>query len=479
MTNARFIELTQDFTDDLLFNVIVDSDSYKTSHKRQYPPGTQYVFSYLESRGGKFDDQVMFGLQYFLKRYLKGVVITEEMIVLAKEMINAHMGSPDAFNEEGWRYILQEHGGRLPIRICAIAEGTRVRAHNALVTVVNTDPKCFWLVNYLETALMRVWYPISVATLSRNIRTMIEGYLEQSGTPEKIDFMLQDFGSRGVSSQESAAVGGAAHLVNFKGSDTMVAIPFLYRYYGANGMPSFSVPASEHSTITSWGRMRESAAYRNMLTQYPNGIVSIVSDSYDIFNACENIYGVELRESILNRDGVLVIRPDSGEIIPTILRILDILGRRFGYTVNSKGYRVLPPQVRVLQGDGMNFDTIRELCEALLAAGWSIDNIACFGMGGKLLQGVDRDTLKFAFKCCAIDINGVWYEVYKDPITDPGKISKRGVVYVLRNADGELETFTQEQLVPVEGDQLLPVLENGNMLCEYTLDEIRTRANSK
>jgi nicotinamide phosphoribosyltransferase len=214
-----------------------------------------------------------------------------------------------------------------------------------------------------------------------------------------------------------------------------------------------------------------------MLTQYPKGIVSIVSDSYDIFNACENIYGVELRELILQRDGVTVIRPDSGDIIPTVLRILDILGQQFGTTVNSKGYRVLPPQVRVLQGDGMNFNTIRELCEALLAAGWSIDNIACFGMGGKLLQGVDRDTLKFAFKCCAIDIDGVWHEVYKDPVTDPGKTSKRGIVYVLRNADGQLQTFTKSDLTPVAGDQLIPVFENGVVLCEYNLDEIRERAN--
>jgi nicotinamide phosphoribosyltransferase len=388
------------------------------------------------------------------------------------------MGS-EVFNEEGWRYIVRQHGGRLPVRICAIAEGTRVRAHNALVTVVNTDPKCFWLVNYLETALMRVWYPITVATLSRNIRSLIEQYLELTGTPSLIDFMLQDFGSRGVSSQESAAVGGAAHLVNFKGSDTMVAIPFLYRYYGANSMPSFSVPASEHSNITSWGRVRETDAYRNLLNQYPTGIVSIVSDSYDIFNACNTIFGKELHNLIMKRDGVTVIRPDSGDIIPTVLRILKILGRRFGYTINSKGYRVLPPQVRVLQGDGMNIGTIEALCLALMEAGWSIDNIACFGMGGKLLQGVDRDTLKFAFKCCAIDIDGEWHEVYKDPITDPGKTSKKGIVYVLRNAAGQLETFTQPTPTPVAGDQLIPVFENGNVLREYNLDEIRERANCR
>lgn len=468
-------QVGQMLIDELMIGVIIDSDSYKISHAKQYPPGTTRVFSYLESRGGQFDDQVMFGLQYILKHYFKGVVVTHQQIDMAKAIVTSHMGSADNFNEEGWRYIVDHHGGRLPLRICAIAEGTRITPHNALVTVVNTDPNCYWLVNYMETALLRVWYPITVATLSRNIRSIIEQYLELSGTPDRIDFMLQDFGSRGSTSQESASIGGAAHLVNFKGSDTMVAIPFLMKYYGATTMPAFSVPAAEHSVITSWGKVKESESYRNLLKQYPTGIVSIVSDSYDIFNACENIYGEELRELIMQRDGVLVIRPDSGDIIPTVLRILEILGRRFGTTINSKGFRVLPPQVRVLQGDGMNINTIRSLCKALIDNGWSLDNIACFGMGGKLLQGVDRDTLKFAFKCCAININGEWSPVYKDPVTDPGKTSKKGIVYVLKNGN-RYETFTKLTLDPVEGDQLIPVFENGDILTEYHLDQIRASA---
>ena len=468
-------EVGQMLIDELLIGVIIDSDSYKTSHDRQLPPGATRVFSYLESRGGQFDDQVMFGLQYIIKRYLTGVVVTHQQIDMAKAIIESHMGSPEAFNEAGWRYIVDHCGGRLPLRISAIPEGTRISAHNALVTVVNTDPNCYWLVNYMETALMRVWYPITVATLSRNIRTGLERYLELTGSPELIDFMLQDFGSRGSTSSESASIGGAAHLVNFKGSDTMVAIPFLMKYYGATTMPAFSVPASEHSTITSWGRLRETEAYRNLLTLYPTGVVSIVSDSYDIFNACDVIYGQMLHDVIMQRDGVLVIRPDSGDIIPTMLRILEILGRRFGTTVNSKGYRVLPPQVRVLQGDGMNYNTIQLLCRALMDAGWSLDNIACFGMGGKLLQGVDRDTLKFAFKCCAIEVDGVWMPVYKDPITDPGKTSKQGIVYVLLNGN-RYETYTKLTLDPVAEDQLIPVFENGDILKKYTLDQIRANA---
>jgi len=464
-------QIGQMLIDELLIGVIIDSDSYKTAHNKMLPPGTTRVFSYLESRGGQFDDQVMFGLQYILKNYLSGVVVTHQQIDVAKLIINEHMGSDDGFNEAGWRHIVDHCGGRLPLRICSIAEGTRISPHNALVTVINTDPKCDWLVNYMETALMRVWYPITVATLSRNIRNIIENYLDLTGTPQLIDHMLQDFGSRGSTSRESAAIGAAAHSVNFRGSDTMVAIPFLIKWYHAKTMPLRSVPASEHSTITSWGRNRESAAYRNLLTKYPQGIVSIVSDSYDIFHACDKIFGEELHDLIMQRDGVTVIRPDSGDIIPTVLRILEILGRKFGTTVNSKGYHVLPPQVRVLQGDGMNINTIQALCSALVDAGWSLDNIACFGMGGKLLQGVDRDTLKFAFKCCAVEIDGKWHPVYKDPVTDPGKTSKKGIVYVLKTAQG-YQTHTKLTLDPVVGDQLIPAFENGEMLTEYTLDQI-------
>jgi nicotinamide phosphoribosyltransferase len=464
--------------DDFLFNTIMDSDSYKTSHWNLYPPDTEYVYSYLESRGGAFDQQIMFGLQYILKRYLAGVVVTDEHIDMARDIVNEHMGgNPLLFNEAGWRYIVREHGGRLPLEIRAIPEGTQVSPHTALVTVVNTDPKCFWLVNYMETMLMRVWYPITVASLSHNIRNVIKGYLDKTGTPEKIDFMLQDFGSRGSTSRESAALGAAAHLVSFQGSDTMVALMLLYKYYGAKKMPAYSVPAGEHSTYTSWGREGEADSYRNMLEKYPTGIVSIVSDSYDIFNACGEIYGGELRDLIVNRDGVLVIRPDSGDIIPTVLRILEILGNRFGTTVNSKGYRVLPDYVRVLQGDGMNVESLSGLCYALMSSGWSIDNIACFGMGGKLLQGVDRDTLKFAFKCSAIRRGGVWHPVYKDPVTDPGKTSKQGILSVHREDDA-LVTHTRLNLEPVPGDVLERVFVNGDLVNEYSLEEIRWRANS-
>jgi nicotinamide phosphoribosyltransferase len=481
------LQQLENLPDDLLFNVILDSDSYKTSHWMQYPPGTEYVYSYLESRGGQFDKTVMFGLQYIIKKYLTGPVVTHEMIDVAKLMIVEHMGGdPRNFNEEGWRYIVDHHGGHLPLLIKAIPEGTRIGTHNALVTVVNTDPKCYWLVNYVETMLMRLWYPITVASLSAEIKDIIREYLELSGDPEtlegKLVFMLQDFGSRGSTSRESAAIGAAAHMVNFRGTDTMVGLSLALKYYRPDSMPGFSVPAAEHSTITSWGRDREAQAYANMLQSYPTGIVSIVSDSYDIFNACSEIFGRELKAEVASRNGTVVVRPDSGEIIPTILKLLEILGDRFGYETNRKGYKVLPQFVRLLQGDGMNIHTIRALCRAITDAGWSIDNMACFGMGGKLLQGVDRDTLKFAFKCSAIRINGVWYDVYKDPVGDKGKGSKRGVHKVVFQNGNDKKFHTVSSLIDPFinhfGDHLVTVFLDGVLTNEYSLTYIRERVGT-
>lgn len=471
LDQLQFIE------DNLLFSIIMDSDSYKTSHWMQYPPGTEYVSSYLESRGGMFDETIVFGGMYLIKKNLLGRVVTHEMIDVAKAIIVPHMGgNPDLFNEAGWRYIVDQHDGHVPLEISMIPEGTRIKTHNAIMQVVNTDPKCYWLVNYMETMLMRMWYPTTVATLSHELKNIILPYLEGTGTPENIDFMVQDFGSRGSTSKESAAIGASAHAVNFKGSDTMVALPLLIKYYKALEMPFFSVPAAEHSTITSWGMAFELDAIRNLLTKYPSGIVSVVSDSFDIFNACKEIFGTQLKDLVSSRDGVVVIRPDSGDIISTILKCLDILSDRFGYEVNSKGYKVLPKFVRLLQGDGMNIHTVRSLFRALKDAGWSADNLACVGMGGKLLQSVDRDTLKFAFKCSAICVNGEWHDVWKDPVTDPGKASKRGRLAVTyyggRNGFRTVTKHDKRHF----GDRLEVVFRDGKLIKEYTFAEIR--ANS-
>lgn len=457
-------------------NIILLTDSYKVSHYKQYPPNTEHVYSYFESRGGKFKKTVFFGLQYFLKKYLSGKVVTIEKIEAAKKVFKNHFGDESLFNEAGWRYILEEHGGYLPIMIKAVPEGTVVDVHNVLMTVENTDPKVPWLTNYLETILSQIWYPTTVATESYNIRKLIDFYAEETGDLGLVGFKLHDFGFRGVSSVESAMIGGLAHLLNFMGTDTLASIICAYEYYNAKDCPGFSIPAAEHSTITSWGRENEIEAYRNMLAQYPTGLVAVVSDSYDIYNACENIWGKQLKNMVEKRDGCLVIRPDSGNPTEVILKILNILGDKFGYTVNDKTYKVLNSKVRVIQGDGVDYEAINDILLNMKVGKWSTDNIA-FGMGGALLQKLNRDTQKFAFKCSAIKKNGVWNDVYKEPITDSVKNSKRGRLALVKT-DKKYNTYTLQEFENLKGiNDLRVVFFDGNIISETSFEDCRANVN--
>lgn len=464
-------------------NLALLSDSYKHSHHRQYPPGTETVYSYFESRGGAFPETVFFGLQYILKEYLTGEFRIHAMdIAEARELCAAHFGRDDLFNVDGWRHLVHDHYGRIPLRIRAVPEGTVVPTHNVLMTVENTCPRCFWVTNFFETLLVQTWYPITVATQSREIKRVILQYLQKTGDPSGLPFKLHDFGFRGVSSVESAGIGGAAHLVNFLGTDTLRGIEILRKYYGgcdASKMAGFSIPASEHSTITSWGQAREVDAFRNMLEQYPTGLVACVSDSWDIRKACSDIWGKDLHSRVVERDGVLVVRPDSGHPVSTVvLDVLERLGAAFGFTWNEKGYKVLNPHVRVIQGDGVNKDSIQDVLQTLAGRGWSTDNVA-FGMGGALLQKLDRDTQRMAFKCSYV--NGKWghgfweRDVYKDPVTDPGKMSKRGRLALVRDGGGVLHTQRADLTKPEE-DVLRTVFEDGELLVTDTLTAIRERA---
>ena len=388
-------------------NILLNTDSYKVSMFKQYPAGTTGVYSYIESRGGQYDETLMFGLQAFIKEYLLEP-ITQADIDIADEILTAH-GEP--FNRSGWEYILSKHGGFLPVVIKAVPEGTVVPVKNVLATIENTDPECFWLTTYLETALLRaVWYPTTVATQSWTIKQVIKDYLERTGDPTLIDFKLHDFGARGVSSMESAGIGGAAHLVNFMGTDTITGLLYAREYYNA-GIAGFSIPAAEHSTVTSWGRENEVEAYRNMLKQFgrEGSILAVVSDSYDIFNAASKLWGEELKEEVIASGATVVIRPDSGDPDIVCRKLVQILGEKFGYTTNDKGYKVLN-NVRLIQGDGVNEHSIRMILGGFQAYGWSADNIA-FGMGGALLQIVNRDTQKFAMKCSSARVNGKWIEL--------------------------------------------------------------------
>ena len=460
-------------------NILLNTDSYKVSMFKQYPAGTTGVYSYIESRGGRYDSTVFFGLQAFIKEYLLEP-ITQADIDIADEILTAH-GEP--FNRQGWEYILRTHGGFLPVVIKAVPEGTIVPVKNVLATIENTDPECYWLTTYLETALLRaVWYPTTVATQSKAIKNVIAEYLEKTGDISGINFKLHDFGARGVSSWESAGLGGAAHLVNFMGTDTVSGLLIAREYYGA-GIAGFSIPAAEHSTITSWGRDNEVEAYRNMLKQFgkPASIFAVVSDSYDVFNAAEKLWGEELKDEIVASGSTLVIRPDSGDPDVICRKLVTILGQKFGYTTNAKGYKVLN-NVRLIQGDGVNERTIRMILGSFQAYGWSADNIA-FGMGGALLQIVDRDTQRFAMKCSSAQINGVWVDVQKDPITDSGKKSKAGRVTLWTNSGGEYAsgvtapTGWSDKGIGGWTEALVEVFRDGKLVQEIDFETVRANSN--
>lgn len=454
---------------ELTNNIILNTDSYKVSMFKQYPENTEGVYSYIESRGGLFDKVVFFGLQAFIKQYLLKP-ITQEEIDTAAEIMALH-GEP--FNREGWEYILKQYGGYLPVEIKAVPEGTVVPVKNVLVTIENIDPKCYWLTTHLETSLLRaIWYPTTVATVSKSIKNIILEYLEETGDPSLINFKLHDFGARGVSSMESAGLGGMAHLVNFMGTDTITGMLYAREYYNA-GVAGFSIPAAEHSTITSWGAKREADAYRNMLKQFasPGALVAVVSDSYNIFHAADFIWGNILKQEVIDSGATVVIRPDSGDPDYVCTRLIEILGDRFGYTRNSKGYKVLN-HVRIIQGDGINEGMIKKILASLKFNKWSADNIA-FGMGGALLQQIDRDTQKFAMKCSAVRINGVWENVSKNPITDTGKKSKAGRVILTKNSNGEFETVLEGQAESI----LRPVFCAGVPLNQMNFEQVRENSN--
>jgi len=472
-------------------NIILNSDSYKYSQFNQYPPGTEYVHSYIESRGGQWDKTVFFGLQAFIKEYLLEPVTMAD-INEAEEIILAH-GEP--FNRAGWEYIVTKLGGKLPVIIKAAPEGLIIPTRNVLATIENTDPNCYWLTSFLETAILRaIWYPTTVATNSYESKKIILEFLEKTGDPSSIDFKLHDFGARGVSSLESAGIGGAAHLINFSGTDTVSALVHARRYYNAD-MPGFSIPAMEHSTVTSWGRDGEEASFRNMIKKNakPGGLFAAVSDSYDIYKACE-LWGTKLKQDVLDSGATLVVRPDSGEPSEVVLNCLRILDKHFGSVVNVKGFKVLN-NVRVIQGDGIDHSTIRSILTVMYLSGYSADNVA-FGQGGALLQMVNRDTMQFAMKCSSIGVRVLsesgednplgktigtkleWCDVFKDPVTDSGKTSKKGRLKLVQAlSDGKYHTMRQEVFIKTPTkDVLEDVYLNGELLRDMTFDEVRVNA---
>jgi nicotinamide phosphoribosyltransferase len=412
-----------------LNNPILKTDSYKESHGPFYPDGTTKVHSYFTCRkGGAHDEIVFFGLQMLLREM--SVPITHEMVKEAKSYFELHMQAK--YDEDRWRHIVNEHQGRLPLTIWAVPEGTVCKAGDPLIVVENTDPKCFWLTNYVETLLVQVWAPTTVATNSYHMKKDLMSALKMTGTVDSWQHRLHDFGCRGVSSMQSAAMLGCAHLaVGFSGTDTVPALVAAREVYDSY-CAGFSIRATEHSVVTAFGDspLDELKAFENYLNKVPDdAIVAYVCDSYNIYQFIQNIIGHHrIKQKILSRSGCLVIRPDSGDPPTVVVDVLEALGTVVNdITINEHGYKVLPPQLRVIQGDGIDAKMMVKILVAVTQRGWSADNIA-FGSGGGLLQKFNRDTLKCAFKASYIEVNGEGRDIYKTPIDAPGKNSRKGKI---------------------------------------------------
>lgn len=444
-------------------NPILLTDSYKPSHAPMLVPGTQRVYHYGTAReGGAFEDVLFFGLQAILIDNLTNMRLFEESIADAKCIFNDHLG-PHIFNQDGWKRMLKKHGGALPVEIYAVPEGSINKQGAPLYTAVNTDDEFPWITSYIESILMHVWYPTTVASLSYAIKKDIAHYLEKTtGSLDGLEFMLHDFGFRGATNREAAALGGLAHLINFKGTDTVPALWTGRDLYNADlSTLGFSVAAAEHTIMTQLGREGESVVVGHLLDQYPTGILAAPIDSYDYFNYVENIAGKDHYETIMTRDGKFVFRPDSTSPQHStpeeeMVWLADKLWEIFGGTTNELGFRVLDPHVGMLWGDGIDREGIDKILYCLVREGYAASNVV-FGMGGGLLQKVNRDTMRFAFKSSAQMRNGQWFDIKKEPL-DKSKASKAG-------------RFDPEE----HGLEL--VFQNGRLMRYQTFEEVRSLAN--
>lgn len=460
----------------LRYNPILAVDSYKLSHAQAYPANISGMFSYIEARTNGRHMIVPFGLQMFLRKYFSSP-ITAADIDEAEAFAKLH-GEP--FDREPWEYMLEMYQGYFPVVIKAVPEGTPVPSGNVIVSVECTDPKLFWLSSYLETVIQRaVWYPTTIASMDYDIKKEIAHFYRISGADMGLlPFALHDFGGRGVTSSEQAEIGGAAHLVNFMGSDTIEGIRAANYYYDSE-MAAFSVPATEHSIECSFGssEQEEYEYLKHVLTTYakPSAIVSIVIDGYDVYRAAKMLC-TEFKDLIIASGAKVVFRPDSGDMMEVVPRILEMQASAFGYDINSRGYKKIR-NVGIIQGDGVDHMSIKSLLGKVLALGYSADNVV-FGSGGALLQKVNRDTFKFAQKASAVLVDGLWVGISKKPITDPGKSSKSGRLTLLRSKiTGEYMTANPDNGVDYAEfeDTMQTVFYKGHLRNTTTLEEIRSR----
>lgn len=525
------------------------SDSYKQSHYQMYPKGLTKLYSNFTARGSRLKDVnqvVFFGLQYFLLEYLIKQFNEEFFNRPKQEVIDEHIRLVNPFSTgkvhtEQWEAL--HDLGYLPLKIKAVKEGTFVPIGVPMLTVTNTHPDFAWLVNFIETILSTsLWQAITSATIANEYRKITTKWANETGGDLSfIDWQNHDFSMRGMSSLESAMLSGAGHLTSFKGSDTIPALVFLEKYYNATGLIAGSVGATEHSVMSCGGKEDEIKTFERLLDTFPEGILSIVSDTWNLWKVLTD-YLPKLKDKIMSRNGKIVIRPDSGipeDIIcgsgthperPTncdtwekylvnkrpewkfteseYKGVIELLWETFGGTINEKGYKVLDPHIGAIYGDSITLERANEICSRLESKGFCSTNIV-FGIGSFTYNYNTRDTFGMAMKAtyceitpmecprgacvygieeacdhdgCANELNVECRAIFKDPITDNGsKKSARGLLMVQENGSvpAKLELVQDVTWEQEAQGELEVVFENSKLIRRQSLEEIRNLIKSQ
>ena len=484
-------------------NPLFLTDGYKTGHHQQYPKGTTLVYSNFTPRSNKYgpkgcDRVVSFGQQMVMQQLHD--LFQRDFFSQPKERACGEM------KQELSMYLGMDYDtshfealhdlGYLPIEVRSLTEGTLVPIKVPVLTIYNTHPDFYWLTNYLETILSNLmWKPMTSATIAHQYRKVLTKWMEKTDKDNAwfIDWQGHDFSMRGMDSVEAVISSGIGHLTSFSGTDSLPAIYGARKYYGAEGFVAGSVPATEHSVMCAGGKEDEESTFRRLLETYPKGILSVVSDTWDLWKVCTE-HVVSLREEILARDGKLVIRPDSGDpsdilcglntrpdmysaeqaMHPSFRGVIELLWDVFGGTINEQGYKVLDPHIGAIYGDSITIERADEICRRLVSKGFASTNVV-LGIGSFTYQFNTRDTFGFAMKATYCEIDGEGKEIFKDPITDDGtKKSATGLLYVTRDEySGDYVLMDRVDWETSKGGELKTIYRDGSFENTTTLSQIR------
>lgn len=479
-------------------NPLLLTDGYKADHRRQYPEGTTLVYSNWTPRKSRLENVeeiVFFGLQYFIKKYILDDFDRyffsrpkDEVVARYARRINNYLGE----NQVGTAHIAALHElGYIPMVFKALPEGALVPLRVPMFTMYNTKPEFFWLTNYFETLLSAViWMPCNSATIARQYKKLLASYADKtSSVPDFVNWQGHDFSMRGMAGIEAAVTSAAGHLLSFTGTDTIPAIDFLEEYYNAdsdNELVGGSVAATEHSVMCMGTNEGEFETFRRLVCDvYPKGIVSIVSDTWDLWKVLTD-YLPRLTEEILAREDKVVIRPDSGDPVDILCGdpdgksdqerkgVVELLWDVFGGTVNDKGYKELDPHIGAIYGDSINLDRAERICKRLEEKGFASTNVV-LGIGSFTYQYNTRDTFGFAMKATYGEVNGEAREIFKDPVTDDGtKKSARGLIKIIidNNQYALVDRVSPEE---EQTGELKEVFRDGKLLIDHKLADIRAR----